>query len=115
LEEKGLQRGCLTAGIHVYPAVFNHHRIALNGDRTGCTGRFSGGYFEAAGMERAFDQITINFAFRQGRLAVGAGVIGDVKISIEIIDRERHMVWWINATYVSRRQVLGTTQINHMR
>ena len=65
-------------------------------------------------MERAFDQVAIDFTFRQGRLAVGAGVIGDVKISIEIIDRERYMVWWVNATYVPRRYFLGTAQINHM-
>ena len=58
------------------------------GSVQGSPRRLAGLDLEAAAMERAFDDVAVDFALGEPSLAMGTGVVGGVEGAVQIVDRD---------------------------
>src|SRR4051812_2718334 len=78
--------------IHVdkHRAALDRRGIGLHRDHAGWRHDLPGFDVELAVVEVALDHVAVDEALRQRAGAVGAGVVGDVKLPVDIEDGDRH-------------------------
>ena len=72
-----------------YFSALDDRRVGLDRDHAGRRHHLAGLDVELAVVEVALDHVAIDEALRQRARTMGAGVIGDEELAVEIEDRER--------------------------
>src|SRR5438067_5091649 len=74
------------------PAVDHRHRIGPDRNHAGRRHHFAGADIELTIVEIALDHVAIDIALRQRARTMGAHVVGDEKLAIDIEYRERQIL-----------------------
>ena len=106
--------GPLSIDFDEHRAAFDRRGIGFHRDHTGWRHDLAGFDVELAVVEVAFDHVAVDEAFRQGARAMGAGVIGDVKLAVNVEDGDRHPAG-LDAECGSGGNLIGFAKFNSGR